>query len=76
MIRLDNTQPIPEALRGAILALVILGGLVILRQLTRLKTRPLTADPVFWLACLGWGLAFQAGRFMEEKETPTSYTAR
>jgi len=51
---------------GAVFALVILGGLVILRQLTRLKTRPLTADPVFWLACLGWGLAFQAGRFMED----------
>ncbi|HTY88214.1 MAG TPA: hypothetical protein VMB80_12170 [Candidatus Acidoferrum sp.] len=51
---------------GAIFALVILGGLVILRQLARLPARPLTADPVFWLAAMGWVLSFKAGRFMED----------
>jgi hypothetical protein len=51
---------------GTIFALVILGGLLILRQLARLNARPLTADPAFWLACLGWVLGFKAGRFMED----------
>jgi hypothetical protein len=55
---------------GAIFALILLGGLLILRQLARLNARPLTADPAFWLACLGWVLGFKAGRFMEDWSWP------
>ena len=51
---------------GTVFALVMLGGLLILRQLARLNTRPLAASPAFWLACLGWVLGFKAGRFMED----------
>ena len=51
---------------GTIFGLIIMGGLVIQRQLARLNARPLTADPAFWLACLGWVLGFKAGRFMED----------
>jgi hypothetical protein len=51
---------------GDVLALVIMGGLVILRQLAGLKTRPLTANPAFWLACLTWVLSFKAVRFSDD----------
>ena len=51
---------------GDVLALVILGGLLILRQLAGLKARPLTSNPAFWLVCLAWVLGFKATRFMED----------
>ncbi len=51
---------------GEIPALILLGGLLILRQLAGLKARPLTANPAFWLACLAWVLGFKASRFMED----------
>ena len=51
---------------GEVLALVIMGGLLILRQLAGLKARPLTADPAFWLAALTWVLSFKAWRFTED----------
>jgi hypothetical protein len=43
---------------------MILGSLLILRQLAGLNARPLTANPAFWLACLSWVLSFVAMRFM------------
>ena len=46
--------------------LVILGGLLVLRQLAGLKTQPLTANPAFWLACMAWVLSFKACRFTED----------
>jgi hypothetical protein len=49
-----------------VLALIILGGLLILRQLAGLKARPLTSNPAFWLACLTWVLSFKAWRFTED----------
>ena len=51
---------------GEVLALIILGGLLILRQLAGLKARPLTSNPAFWLACLTWVLSFKAWRFTED----------
>jgi hypothetical protein len=51
---------------GDVLALIILGGLLILRQLAGLKARPLTSNPAFWLACLTWVLSFKAWRFTED----------
>ncbi len=51
---------------GAVFAPVILGGLLVLRQLARLNARPMTADPAFWLAAMGWVLSFKATRFMED----------
>jgi hypothetical protein len=55
---------------GDVLALVIFGGLLILRQLAGLKARPLTSNPAFWLACLAWVLGFKATRFMEDWGLP------
>jgi hypothetical protein len=51
---------------GEVLGLVILGGLLILRQLAGLKTQPLTAHPAFWLACMAWVLGFKASRFPDD----------
>jgi len=51
---------------GEALALVILGGLLILRRLAVLKAQPLTANPAFWLAGLTWVLSFKACRFTED----------
>ena len=48
---------------GELFGLIILGGLLILRQLAGLKTRPLSADPAFWLAALTWALGFKSVRF-------------
>jgi hypothetical protein len=51
---------------GEVLALIIMGGLLILRQLAGLKARPLTSNPAFWLAALTWVLSFKSWRFTED----------
>src|SRR5208282_4933590 len=51
---------------GELFGLVIMGGLLILRQLAGLKTRPMTANPAFWLAVMGWVLGFKASRFPDD----------
>ena len=51
---------------GEVLALIILGGLLILRQLVGLKARSMTSNPAFWLACICWVLSFKAWRFTED----------
>ena len=51
---------------GDFLALILLGGLVLVRHLARLNTVPLIKNPAFWLVCLGWGLGFKIGRFWED----------
>ncbi len=48
---------------GDVFGLIILGGLLILRQLAGLKARALTTNPAFWLATLTWVLGFKAVRF-------------
>lgn len=51
---------------GNILAVVILGGLLVLRQLAKLNVVPLTKNPAFWLACLCWVLGFKVSRFWDD----------
>ena len=51
----------PDA--GDVLAVGILGGLLILRQLAKLNTIPFTRNPAFWLVCFSWVLGFKVGRF-------------
>jgi len=55
---------------GDVLALGLLGGLLILRQLAGLKARPLISNPAFWLLCMTWLLGFKATRFMEDWGLP------
>ncbi len=44
-------------------ALILLAGLLVLRPLAKLKARPLTTNPAFWLVCICWVLGFKARRF-------------
>jgi hypothetical protein len=65
----DTTRTMATELQpfgGDILAVGILGGLLILRQLVKLNARPLSKNPAFWLACFSWVLAFKVGRFWED----------
>lgn len=55
---------------GDFAALVIFGGLLLLRRLARLKPRPLTANPAFWLMVVGWVLGFKAIRFWSDWGSP------
>ena len=55
---------------GDVMALIILGGLLILRQMAGLKARRLSANPAFWLAVLTWVLSFKATRFTEDWGLP------
>ncbi len=48
---------------GDVFGLILLGGLLILRQLAGLKARSLATNPAFWLAVLAWVLGFKAVRF-------------
>jgi hypothetical protein len=48
---------------GDVFALIILGGLLILRNLAKLNAPSPLRDPVFWLVGLTWTLEFKVGRF-------------
>ncbi len=50
--------------------LLLMGGLVVMRQFAKLPSRPLSAQPAFWLACMGWVLGFQAERFWDDWGLP------
>jgi hypothetical protein len=51
---------------GNILAVIILGGLLVLRQLAKLNAVPLTKNPAFWLTCICWVLGFKVSRFWDD----------
>jgi hypothetical protein len=51
---------------GDVLAVEVLGGLLVLRQLAKLNAVPLTKNPAFWLAGFGWVLGFKVGRFWDD----------
>ena len=51
---------------GNIFALFIVGGLLILRSLGGIQTRPWRSNPAFWLACICWVLGFKAVRFWND----------
>ena len=65
----DTTRTMATELQpfdGNILALVILGGLLVLRQLAKLNAVPLTKNPAFWLVCICWALGFKVSRFWDD----------
>jgi hypothetical protein len=51
----------PES--GDTYAFFILSGLLLLRRLAGLNSPRFLHDPVFWLVCVSWTLAFKVGRF-------------
>lgn len=48
---------------GDSLTLVALGGLMIVRAVSKLNSIPMTRDPAFWLAAICWVLGFKVSRF-------------
>ena len=50
--------------------LLLMGGLLNLRLLAKLPAPPWTAQPAFWLACIGWVLGFQSQRFWDDWGLP------
>lgn len=64
--RVSELQPASSGL----LLFLALGGLLVLRQLTRLEARPFHRQPAFWLALLGWTLGFLNRRFWEDWGLP------
>jgi hypothetical protein len=55
---------------GDIFSLLLLGGLIVLRQLARLNAPPLFRHPAFWLVALCWVLGCQTYRFWEDWGLP------
>jgi hypothetical protein len=47
-------------------ALIVLGGLLVFRQLAKLNSIPLTKNPAFWLVIFCWVLGFKVGRFWDD----------
>ncbi len=50
--------------------LLLLGALVVMRQLAKLPCRPLWSEPSFWLAAIGWALGFEAERIWDDWGLP------
>jgi hypothetical protein len=48
---------------GEIFTLILIGGVIVTRQLAKLNAVPLTKNPAFWLAAIGWVLGCQTWRF-------------
>jgi len=55
---------------GEIFPILLLGGVIVLRQLAKLKAPPLVRHPAFWLAVIGWGLGCETFRFWEDWGLP------
>jgi hypothetical protein len=51
---------------GNILAVIILGALLVLRQLAKLNSIPLAKNPAFWLTAICWVLGFKVSRFWDD----------
>ena len=73
-IRMHQTQlTLVSELRpsgGDIFSLLLLGGLIVLRQQAKLDAPPLIRHPAFWLAALGWVLGCETNRFWEDWGLP------
>jgi len=55
---------------GEIFPILLLGGVIVLRQLAKLNAPPLVRHPAFWLAVMGWVLGCETFRFWEDWGLP------
>lgn len=55
---------------GDIFTIIVLGGLLILRQMARLDATPLHRNPAFWLVAIGWVLGCETWRFWGDWGAP------
>ena len=60
-VRTMASELVPSS--GDVMALVVLGGLLVMRQLANIKGSSFLKNPAFWLAAMTWVLAFKVGRF-------------
>jgi hypothetical protein len=51
---------------SGVMSLILLGGVVVTRQLANLKGFSILKNPAFWLAAMSWVLAFKVRRFMDD----------
>ena len=55
---------------GDIYSIILLGGLLIARQLLKLDAQPLHRNPAFWLVAICWVLGCETSRFWEDWGLP------
>ena len=55
---------------GDVIALVVFGGLLVLRCLGGFNIRSWKSNPAFWLVCICWVLGFKAVRFWADWGLP------
>jgi hypothetical protein len=55
---------------GDIFMVVLLGGLIVLRQLAKLNVTPLHRNPALWLAVVCWVLGCETDRFWDDWGAP------
>jgi len=55
---------------GEIFTILLLGGVIVLRQLAKLNSPPLVRHPAFWLTLIGWILGCETFRFWEDWGLP------
>jgi len=55
---------------GDIYSIILLGGLLIARQLLKLAAQPLHRNPAFWLVAMCWVLGCETSRFWEDWGLP------
>jgi hypothetical protein len=55
---------------GDIFPILLLGGMIVLRQLAKLNAPPLVRHPAFWLVVMGWVLGCETFRFWEDWGMP------
>jgi len=58
---------------GNVFGLITFAALLAFRQFTKINPVPLTKNPTFWMAALGWALAFKVGRFAEDWGWPALF---
>jgi hypothetical protein len=55
---------------GNFFGLLLLGVLLVARQLAKINAPPMTRDPAFWLVAMGWVLGCQTSRFWADWGAP------
>jgi hypothetical protein len=55
---------------GDVFMVLLLGGMIVLRQLAKFEATPLHRNPALWLAVLGWVMGCETDRFWDDWGAP------
>jgi hypothetical protein len=55
---------------GDVFMVLLLGGMIVLRQLAKFEATPLHRNPAMWLAVLGWVMGCETDRFWDDWGAP------